>query len=320
LFFDCVTEKLSELPLFKPTVRHTPKLRTIWEPNDAMRLVHERFAEMVKRARNFPHYLPRTIAENVYSHGGSRFFYLTDLVDAYGSVPANRLVPALCRLNPDWWPVRRELGQLLEQYFLLPGGGLYTGGPASPTLFNAYAAMVLDVRLYWWCSKRGISYTRYMDDLTFSRGSGYPLAKYRLGPLTRKTIRRHIEQAGFKVNHRKSGLYDLKHGAVTITGLELSYREVVSWPSRPHWKEIKNRVSLSRSYLHKLRNILAARLRGEEARDSDGTLITDDQITGMMSYFWAPWGGKLPDHAIAECLTQREKEVLKLYTTWKATV
>jgi hypothetical protein len=98
------------------------------------------------------------------------------------------------------------------------GDGLAVGGNLSPYLLNLYCEVFLDSRLREKFAKaedklapeRTITYTRYVDDLVFSRGILISID-------TRREIRNYIEEAGFEINHRKSRVLARKMGTVFVT-------------------------------------------------------------------------------------------------------
>ncbi|HEX5122852.1 MAG TPA: reverse transcriptase family protein [Rhodanobacteraceae bacterium] len=87
------------------------------------------------------------------------------------------------------------------------------GAPSSPTLANL-VAWSLDARLVAWARARGLVYSRYADDLTFS-GDGISRARWNGFVLA---IARIAEDAGFRVNHRKTRLF-ARPAAQRVTGL-----------------------------------------------------------------------------------------------------
>lgn len=90
-------------------------------------------------------------------------------------------------------------------------GRLPQGSPCSPMLANI-VAWTLDLRIQGYVGKRGISYTRYADDLTFS--SLNPSKIIKIIPVI-KTI---IEDENFIVNHKKTRIASSARAKV-ITGL-----------------------------------------------------------------------------------------------------
>ena len=73
----------------------------------------------------------------------------------------------------------------------------------------------MDRELATFCEARRITYTRYLDDLTFS-------TRQNLGDRRRRMLRDIIERhEGMAINHRKSRLHSLENGPVTITGISI---------------------------------------------------------------------------------------------------
>ncbi|GEM_PF-2676176 len=149
--------------------------------------------------------------------------YRTDFKLEY--VARNEL--AMFQIRGD--PLYHPMFDFLQIYFAGKlGKGLAVGGPLSPFLINLYCEMYIDSRMREWCRKYNgyhanpeahpadlreqyeITYTRYVDDLVFSRGSPC------ITPI-RKGIRKIIQEAGFLINHRKSKVLSLEKGTVFIT-------------------------------------------------------------------------------------------------------
>lgn len=85
------------------------------------------------------------------------------------------------------------------------------GSPCSPMLANL-ATWTLDLRIQGYVGKRGISYTRYADDLSFSGLNPSKIVK--IIPMI-KTI---IDEENFIVNHKKTRVAGSAR-AKTVTGL-----------------------------------------------------------------------------------------------------
>ncbi len=85
------------------------------------------------------------------------------------------------------------------------------GSPCSPMLANL-TAWTLDLRIQGYVGKRGISYTRYADDLSFSGLN--PSKVVKIIPMI-KTI---IEEEKFVVNHKKTRIASSARAKI-VTGL-----------------------------------------------------------------------------------------------------
>jgi len=88
------------------------------------------------------------------------------------------------------------------------------GSPCSPKLANL-SAWKLDVRIQGYVGKRGINYTRYADDLSFSGLN--PAKVIQIIPMIKKII----EDEDFKMNPTKTRIAGLSRAKI-ITGLVLS--------------------------------------------------------------------------------------------------
>ncbi|MDQ5962227.1 MAG: RNA-directed polymerase [Patescibacteria group bacterium] len=212
---------------------------------------------------------------NAEKHKGHRFFYITDFVHAYPSVDLDRLTKLLVLIfhygkyqldsgySLRWFasnPLAQEMMTTDKLYLPLrefvriafsgPNNiGLAIGGPMSPRLLNLYCEVFLDSKLRALCERKGskentertITYTRYVDDLVFSRD-------IIIGSDLRREIRSLINDAGFSVNHRKSRVLDVKHGTVFVTKVGIENTGDKAVLRFPRWK--RDRIEgVMKSYL-----------------------------------------------------------------------
>lgn len=229
------------------------KRRLIGNPNNAMRILHQIFGEYVRRnihATRESHGVRKLLSAtgcvpgsnptlNAEKHRRGKFFYITDLRNAYPSVDLDRLaliITFLLEAEYEYWislplfledekkdmlrddPLFWDILLLLKCHFAgLYGTGLAVGGPLSPYLMNMYCEVYLDSRLRRWCEKQPVRivYTRFVDDLVFS-------SERIITASQRREVRQIVAEAMFEVNHRKSKVLALSQGAVFITkvGLE----------------------------------------------------------------------------------------------------
>lgn len=92
-------------------------------------------------------------------------------------------------------------------------GVLPQGAPTSPRLANLVCRR-LDWRLFHFAQRRGMVYTRYADDMSFSASSASEPAR------ARPFISHIIRDCGFSLNGKKSRLVGLR-GKKAVTGLVL---------------------------------------------------------------------------------------------------
>lgn len=88
------------------------------------------------------------------------------------------------------------------------------GSPCSPKLSNL-VSWKLDVRIQGFVGRRGISYTRYADDMTFSGLNPYNVVKII------STIRKITLDEGFTINNQKTRIAGAARAKI-VTGLVLS--------------------------------------------------------------------------------------------------
>ena len=195
---------------------------------------------------------------NSEKHVQGKFFYTTDFAHAYPSVDLERLsllltfifrheeygiyysVDQFARNELAHYAMRcdplfpRMQGFIAFAFGGLYGKGLAVGGPLSPLLLNLYSEVFLDSRLRTFFYKklnlkapeRTITYTRYVDDLVFSRGIPIPF-------FMRSEIRQFITDAGFEVNHRKSSVRSRAMGTVFVTKIGMRADKSASEDAHP---------------------------------------------------------------------------------------
>ncbi len=256
-----------------------------------MRLVHERLVAYLRSTISYS----RTYATgsqpgnsslgNVKRHQKNRWFYLVDLKDAYPSVDGRKLASVLVSLNRKLHGHESEILEFLRTYCLTDQEGLWptglvVGGPASNDLFEIYAGKLLDEPLGELSRAWGVTYTRYIDDLTFSS------PRMPIGKRKRKAIRAVIEKATLVINHPKSGVYDLRKGPVVITGIGL---------------KLGGDTFLPRFFLRRVRGFLHQVGRNPE--------ISRAQASGLMGCFYAA----KPSNIYTLPYNQTERTLLEMF-------
>lgn len=197
------------------------KTRTVYRPSDELRAVHH---EVLAGLRHLRIDMPfayggvrgRSLLDHVEQHAGHQQFYLLDLKDAFASVDISHLRSEMFHAVGPKSPISiSRMSDFIRNEATIDGvDGLPLGLPASPMLFNIYCRK-MDQRLGKLCRTEGITYTRWLDDLTFSSSQS---PRHFDRPL-RRNIRAIIEETpGMKINDGKAKLLSGKK-PVTITGL-----------------------------------------------------------------------------------------------------
>jgi RNA-directed DNA polymerase len=153
----------------------------------------------------------QNIRKNVQPHVNSNAVLTVDIEDFFPSIGVRR-VHAVFRhagYNPR---MAGLLAALCTAYNCLP-----QGAPTSPRLANLVCSR-LDRRLLGFAGKRGIIYTRYADDLSFSAAQPLVLAK------SKPIIEKIVAAEGLQINERKVRLAGPARRR-RITGLVLTGKD-----------------------------------------------------------------------------------------------
>lgn len=256
-FFQRITSGLPEVPRFNffsfddvNPVSGRNKRRAVAAPNEAMKKLQRKFMQYLRSDENqaerkrLLHYAVSSNPgdsplRNARQHQRNRYFYLIDFSNAYRNVDVAKLANILAGLKIFRIIPAEEIQGFLQKYFFDERCGLVPGGNASQDLFNLYAGALADIPLDDIVKKLGITYTRYIDDLTFSSPMPIPEG-------IRKEIRDTLIRAGFKINHRKCECIDLKKRTVIVTGIGIAYGERLFVP-RPYARKVRGLIHLART-------------------------------------------------------------------------
>lgn len=150
--------------------------------------------------------------DNALPHVGANTILNLDLKDFFPTVSAKQV-----------YNIFKTIGynNLIATVFTnicINEGSLPQGSPCSPMLANL-TAWNLDLRIQGYVGKRGISYTRYADDLTFSGLN--PSTVVKIIPF----IKSIIEDEKFIVNQKKTRVSGSAR-AKTVTGLVINENNV----------------------------------------------------------------------------------------------
>ncbi|MFN4971415.1 MAG: reverse transcriptase family protein [Bacteroidota bacterium] len=149
----------------------------------------------------------RTIVTNAAVHTGKKYVWNIDLEDFFHSLNTRAAWNALVQFGihtQDALP----LALLCCYEKKLP-----MGAPTSPVISNM-ACTDMDWKLKWYCEDRGITYTRYADDLTFS-------CDVKIEQQTRQEIISIVSDFGFRINARKERMQSC-YGAQWVTGIKVN--------------------------------------------------------------------------------------------------
>lgn len=250
------------------------KQRLLHKPSKDMSVLHRRMCGAIRSCKLPLQYatggIPgRSVQTHIEPHliHESRYFYATDLKDAFPSVTVDRLAEALCQALSLPFNEGNAIVTMLSQWFLVKDGrGLYQGGPASLDLFNVHCDYWLDPGLGRYCLGFGRIYTRYVDDLVVS-------GQEPISARSRKSIRGYITDAGFEVNHRKTIRRDLATGnPIVITGVGL------------RWEDGRARPFVPQKMMREARGLAHLAYNGSSSMKSVGGKEAINVLQGKMGY------------------------------------
>lgn len=153
-----------------------------------------------------------SIVDNARMHVGANIIINFDLNDFFPSVHVRRV-----------YSIFRSIGYNTLISTILTNlttfqSGLPQGAPTSPKLANL-VLWKLDARIQGYVGKKGIVFTRYADDLTFS--GIFPNRVCKIIP----TVKKIIEDEGFSLNDRKTRIAGTSK-AKKVTGLIVNENSV----------------------------------------------------------------------------------------------
>jgi RNA-directed DNA polymerase len=145
--------------------------------------------------------------ENAKPHVGANSILTIDLKDFFPTITQKQIFNIFKAIGYN------SLISVILSNICTCQGQLPQGGPCSPKLANL-VAWKLDVRIQGYVGKRGINYTRYADDLSFSGLT--PLKVVQILPMIKKIV----EAESFKINPLKTRIAGLSTAKI-VTGLTL---------------------------------------------------------------------------------------------------
>lgn len=185
----------------------TPKIRVIHPPNDFLKGIQKRIKRLLLDPIALPDYVFGSVKgksniTNAKKHLGKKFRFETDLQNFFPSISNKAVYKIFEKVTCDF-----ELARLLTILVSFKGE-LPQGAPTSSSLANI-AFLPIDFEIEAMCSGCQITYTRYVDDLTFSSQNDF---KDKLPEFLSA-----IQKGKFKISYRKTTYF----GGSTITGIHV---------------------------------------------------------------------------------------------------
>lgn len=194
-----------------------------------------------------------SVIDNAAPHVGRDLILKLDIKDFFGNITF--LMVYQSAFPEAYFPpaVRKLLAELCCYEDCLP-----QGAPTSPAVSNL-VMKPFDEYLGDWCEERGIRYTRYCDDMTFSGAFDWR-------EVTNK-VKSYLRVMGFELNEKKTRVLR-SHVRQTVTGLVVNDKPQASRKYRrqlraevyycskygveEHLKRIQKTECTARSYLQRL--------------------------------------------------------------------
>jgi hypothetical protein len=233
-------------------------LRTIEAPDDRLKTVQRLILRRLLRglhahpaAQGFER--GHSIVTNALPHVGKEAVIRLDLVDFFPSITSDRVKAYFRFIGYD-----DEASDLLTRLCTYKGS-LPQGAPTSPRLSNLLNYR-LDTRLYALAQRRGLSYTRYADDITISVRAGDLAPLNRTNPKTLEAVHKScprvaeiihtakliIEDEGFRLHTRDKLRVYRRHHRQLVTGLVVNHRPNLPRDTRRRLRAIAHHLSVGR--------------------------------------------------------------------------
>ena len=267
-------------------------VRQLYEPKPLLKHLQRNLLKNVLATRTVSPYAQAyrqgvPLVANARPHQQQPLVFQMDIQDFFQSIQVSHVRGAAfpARLFPP------AVGQLLTELCCL-NESLPQGAPTSALISNL-VMLPFDRHLGAWCEARGITYTRYCDDLTFSGDFNYRAVETKVTGL--------LAVFGFEVNQRKTRA-SFAGARQQVTGLVVNQKVQVS-------REYRRRVRQASYYC--VRYGVAAHL--EQTTGQVPSLATQinylQQLLGQINFIVQVRPEAQEFHALKGALRQLLKEI-----------
>ena len=167
-----------------------------------------------------------SILDNAKPHIGSSYILNIDLKDFFPSIPANKVYSVFSSLGYE------KTVCILLTNFCVYNGCLPQGAPTSPKLANLICSK-LDSRIQGYTGPRGLTYTRYADDITISANTIKKVIN------ARDFLETIIHNENLSINKNKTQITGVRR-AKKVTGLIVNQSNVGI--GREKYREIRAEI------------------------------------------------------------------------------
>lgn len=196
----------------KTYIDGTEKKRIIHPSYKALKRIQSKIKDKILAPIELPNNVHgglkrRSNITNAKPHQGKKYQFTTDLQDFYPNISSKRVYNTFLNLSFSTH-VSHWLTKLTTWKYKLP-----QGTPTSTHISNL-VFLDTDVLLIELCNRHNITYTRYIDDLTFSSQQDF---RHLL-----TEILNIVKAGGFNINYRKTRY----KGKQTITGIDVFLHKI----------------------------------------------------------------------------------------------
>jgi len=262
--------------------------RKILAPAPGLKLLQRKLASILNEAleldgptgyRHISHgYMPKLgIVSNALNHRSRHLVFNTDLQDFFPSIHLGRVRGLL--IKDERFNLNPAVATIVAQIACCDGK-LPQGSPSSPVISNLMARM-MDIKLVRLAKKEGCTYTRYVDDITFSTNKkNFPpsIAVKNVGEHAWEiglNLSNVVKSSGFSVNSKKTRM-QYKDSRQVVTGLTVNRLPNVSQDFKRSVREKAYSLFTTGSFYERVKNPITG-----ETVDNHGTL---DQLHGLINH------------------------------------
>lgn len=216
--------------IYKIPKRNSDKLRTIAHPSRELKFIQRIIVSSLSQilpvhAHAYAYKKGVSIKENAQMHLSTKYLLKMDFSNFFPSITPRLFFSKLRQANIDF----DEDNKLILENFLFfkskrnSNLRLSIGAPSSPLISN-FVMYFWDVEIENICANKGITYTRYADDLTFSTNNKNVLFEI---PELLQSILPKYSLGELRINHAKTVFSSKKHNR-HVTGITLSNNNKLS--------------------------------------------------------------------------------------------
>ncbi|MCF2945654.1 reverse transcriptase domain-containing protein [Paenibacillus tarimensis] len=227
-----------------PLAKKNGGYRTIYSPSKNLTLLQKKLAYILSlnftpHTRAYGFIEKRSIVTNASEHLKKNYVLNIDLENFFESISFARVR----KMFISYFKFNDTVSTTLANICVHPDGILPQGAATSPIISNILAKSLDKELLRLSLESKGVKYTRYADDITFSTNKKtFPKAIALLNDdkqvILSDNLIQIIKSNGFNVNERKIRLQD-REGNQSVTGIT-----------------VNEKLNVSRTYIRRIRSIL----------------------------------------------------------------